>query len=246
MKILKKIFGFIWAVWGIAFFIFTLLIVTPLYLFIFLIGGENAEQNAHKLSRSWASVLFFFFVIRLKIHGKEKLDQNATYVFVSNHASQLDIPTCALATENFFKFLAKEELTKIPLLGFIIKKLYLTVSRQDKTDRARSMEKMINSLKNNVSVWIYPEGTRNKTNRPLKDFYDGAFRLAVDSKKPLAVLTIVGTKKLLPSGELFQFWPGVIHAYWSEPIIITENTDAVALKEEVKAIMTEILLNKSK
>lgn len=242
MTVLKKIFGFIWALWALIFFIFTLLIVTPLYLIIFLIGGKKAERNAHKLSRAWAAVLFFFFVVRLKVHGKEKLDPAATYIFVSNHASQLDIPTCALATDNFFKFLAKEELTKIPLLGFIIKKLYLTVSRQDKKDRARSMEKMILALKNNVSVWIYPEGTRNKTNRPLKEFYDGAFRLAVDSKHPIAVLTIVGAKKLLPPGEIFHFLPGVIHAYWSDPVEITETTEAQALKEEVMVKMMYYLV----
>jgi 1-acyl-sn-glycerol-3-phosphate acyltransferase len=244
MYVFKKIFRFFWAFWGALVFFISLLVVTPLYVIIFIFGGKNAERTAHKLSHSWAVCIFFMMGIILKVHGKEKLDQEQTYVFISNHSSILDIPVCVLATKHFFKYLAKEELTRIPLLGYIIKRLYLTVSRQDKQDRIRSIEKMTSALRNNISVWIYPEGTRNKTKKLLKDFYDGAFRLSVDSRKPLATLVIVGARELLPSGELLQFSPGIIHAYWLNPVLPPEGTDANVLKADIRAQMTDILLSK--
>lgn len=92
------------------------------------------------------------------------------YIFVSNHTSLLDVPFCAIVTPVTFRYLSKEELTKVPLFGYIIRKLYLSVNRKDEVSRARSLEKMKQSLQDGISIYLFPEGTRNKTNEPLKNF----------------------------------------------------------------------------
>lgn len=156
----------------------------------------------------------------------------------------LDIPVCAVACKNTFRFLAKAELGKIPLLGYVVRKTYIIVNRADRIGRSRSMEAMQKSLSELISVLIFPEGTRNKTSELLLDFRDGAFRLAVKMQKPVAVLTITGTRRLFySSGKSFRMRPGKIVAEWSKPIATTGKTEAdvPALIEQVRKIMMEHL-----
>ncbi len=245
MALFSKIFRFIWALWAGFVFLISLLLVTPVYLVIFVFLGKKGVRIGHKISRVWSWFLFTFFLIRIKIHNREILDKNQPYIFVSNHASQLDIPVWALATDHFFKFLAKKELIRVPLLGYIIKHLYLTVDRQSFRARAESMEVMKNALSNGTSVVIFPEGSRNRTNKPLMRFFDGAFQLGVQSGYPIAVLTIKNSGSLLPAGSLFQMAPGTIHCYW-EGVLSTEEPDTGGvqeLKKQAKFWMEQRLEN---
>lgn len=221
----------------------SLFIVTPLYALIFLIAGKKATVPAHRLSQAWAYWVIFFTGEWLTVYNRDLLDRNETYVFVSNHQSHLDIPTCAACTSHIFKFLAKEELGKAPLLGYIIRKLYITVDRSSLRARVLSMQKMEKTLNEGVSVWIYPEGTRNKSDEPLGPFFDGAFQLAIAAQKPVAVLTIIGTRKILPAGEMFQLHPSHVRAYWSEPISTAGmgKEDIPKLREQVRSLMLENL-----
>jgi len=234
-----KAFRFIWALWGFVVFIHSLIIVTILYAVIFISKGKKADITAHRLSRAWGWYLLFLFGIRLKVYGKENLNPETAYIFISNHQSQLDIPVASRTTANTFKFLAKEELTKIPLLGYIIKRLYITVGRDNWRDRALSMKKMQESLDKGVSVWIYPEGTRNKTDKPLGELFPGAFQLAAHTGRPIAVCTITGTGKLLPPGELFLMRPGLVKCYWEIPFTILgkSTADVNSAMEKVKGMM---------
>jgi 1-acyl-sn-glycerol-3-phosphate acyltransferase len=245
MYYLKKTLRFLFALWASLAVLVSLLIVTPLYTFIFLTSGKRAGQTAHKLSQLWGRYVLLVTGIRLRVHGREKLDPEETYVFVSNHRSQLDIPLCACATSHYFKFLAKVELVKIPLLGYIIRNLYITVGRKSLRDRVASLNKMKEALEDGASVWLYPEGTRNKSNEPLGPFFDGAFQLAIMSGRPLAVLTIKDTGRHLPAGELYQLIPGKVQAWWDEPNPTQGLTkaDIAGLREKVKSLMLGHLQN---
>ena len=218
------------------------------YPFIFLLfKKEKAPFIAHQLiSRPWSRVIFFFYGVRLNIKNQENLDINQTYVFIANHRSQLDIPTYAIATPHTIRFLSKAELTKIPLLGFIISRLYITVDRKDKAARAKSMDNMIKSLKDGISVFICPEGTRNKGIDPLLPFHDGAFRLAIQSQVPLAILVLKNADRLLSPKHPIELSPGTIYCHWCEPISTTGLTqdDLPSLKTKVINIMTSVLLSK--
>ncbi len=220
------------------------LIVIPAYFFVFIFLPEkSAPVNAHKVSRFWATLLFTCFFIRTDIKGKELINSNVAYIFISNHNSQLDIPLFARACSNTFRFLSKIEVTRIPLMGYIVKRIYITVDRKSREDRVKSVEKMKSSLLDErISVVLFPEGTRNRTDKPLLDFKDGAFRLAIDTQLPIAVLTILNTRDFLPATK-FEMKPGIIHATWSEPIEtkgLTAN-DVPMLKEKVKELLLKNL-----
>lgn len=166
------------------------------------------------------------------------------YVFVCNHRSQMDIPLFARASVGPFRFLSKIEVTKIPLIGYVVKRLYITVDRKSKEDRALSFKKMQDSLlKEKISIVIFPEGTRNRTKEHLIDFKDGAFRLAIDTKMPIAVLTILNSGEFSPAHKTMQLKPGFIKAIWTEPIPTDKMTidDVPKLKEMVRQRILEVL-----
>ena len=237
-RFLKILFG----VYASLFFIATLLVAFPLYFFVFLFfPDKKAPHIAHRIiSRSWARTLSWAFFTPARIKNESYIDPKKTYVMVANHRSQLDIPLYALACKNTFRFLAKAELAKIPLMGFIIRKLYMTVNRADRADRNKSLEVMKRSLDENISVFLCPEGTRNRyDDPPLLDFRDGAFRLAVLTKTPIAPLTVLNTGEKLSPLRPAELSPGPIYAVWDEPIDTSEMTmeDVPALKEKVRALM---------
>jgi 1-acyl-sn-glycerol-3-phosphate acyltransferase len=243
MKNFKKAFGFIFSIVAGILVLLSLVLVTPFYFIIFLTAGKKAEKYAVRVSRIWASIVLISCGVRLKVYNRNVIDPNRTYIIISNHRSYLDIPICARCTTLTFKFLAKAELTKIPLLGYIIKRLYITVRRQSMRDRVNAIKKMESEINRGISVWIYPEGTRNSTSEPLTEFQDGAFTLAVNTGRPILVLTIMDTRKLLPPGTLFQVIPGKVTAWWEKPIETTELTkkDIPALKDTVKQLMLKYM-----
>ncbi len=243
IRFFKALFG----IYAFLIFITTLLLVTPIYIFIFLAYSETKSPHiAHRvISRSWARVLTWVFFTPAKIINTELIDPKKTYVFVASHRSQLDIPLYALSNKNTIRFLAKAELTKIPLLGFIIKKLYLSVNRADRADRNRSFEIMRNSLNQEISVFLCPEGTRNRhEDPPLLDFRDGAFRLAILTKTPIAALTVLNTGEKLSPNHAIELAPGTLYAIWDEPIETSHMTleDLPALKEKVREQMISHLM----
>jgi 1-acyl-sn-glycerol-3-phosphate acyltransferase len=223
IRALKSLFG----IYAALMFALSLLVVTPLYILLFLIAPKKtAPHIAHRfISRNWAKLLFPVFFVLIKTRNRKHIDRKKVYVFVGNHRSQLDIPVYAVSCKNTIRFLAKEELTKIPLLGFIIRKLYISVNRKSQEDRQRSMQAMLQSLRDGVSIFICPEGTRNKTSEPLLPFKDGAFRVAIEAQVPLAVLTVKNAENLLSPLRPIELSPGMIECIWSPPIDTTGMTD---------------------
>jgi 1-acyl-sn-glycerol-3-phosphate acyltransferase len=244
MKYISLFFRFLFTFYSGILFVISFFIMIPPYVVVFNFWSkEKAPHVAHKFTQFWAQILFVIFIVKPKIKNKNYIDRNKTYVFVANHRSQMDIPVCCAACKNTFRFLAKAELIKAPLLGYMIKNLYITVVRSSKGDRSRSMDAMKKSIDEHISVSLFPEGTRNKTKNPLINFHDGAFRLAIKTQTPIAVLTIKDSDKVLPPvGPPFIF-PGIIHAEWSKPVETVGMTDddLPALKETVRNLMIGIL-----
>jgi 1-acyl-sn-glycerol-3-phosphate acyltransferase len=239
--ILIRLLRFLYGMLAAILFAASLLIVVPCYFLIFTFSSkEKAPHIAHKyVSRVWAKLFYIIFLIRVKAKGRELIDQNKTYVFVANHLSQLDIPAYVMVCRNTIRFLAKKELTRIPLMGYIIHKLYLSVDRSSPEARRQSMMNMRKALEDGISVFICPEGTRNRTSAPLLDFKDGAFRLAIEAQVPLAVLTVIDSQKLLSPLRPVELAPGTIHAIWDKPIDTTGMTEAdlPSLKEKARQLM---------
>jgi len=239
IRFFKTIFG----IYAALVFIVVMLLTLPGYFLVFwLAPKKKAPHWAHRyISYNWAATLFICYLIRWKVKNVDYLDRHENYVFVANHSSALDIPAYALSCKNTFRFLSKAELAKLPVLGFIIRNLYITVDRSNKSDRAKSMEAMLKSLNDGVSIFLCPEGTRNRTTELLLPFRDGAFRTAIEAQVPIAVLTVKNANKLLNTNRPLELRPGKVELIWSKPLSTKGMTmDDV---EKLKATAREQMLS---
>lgn len=243
MQLLKKIFGFIWALWGGFWFMLVALVFTPIYAVVFAIWGKKYTLhcvwiNCHYLS----PFLLAMNLIRVRVHHRELIDKSRTYVFVGNHLTAIDILATATAMPIPMRFLAKIETRNIPVFGYMVKMLGIRVDRKSKESREKSYQLMADALQRGESLYIYPEGTRNRTTEPLKEFKDGAFKVAIMAQVPVAVQTLVGVKNV-NNPEGFQLYPGVADVYWSQPIETAGMTmdDLPRLKEMVRQQMLQHL-----
>lgn len=89
-----------------------------------------------------------------------------------------------------------------------------------------------------MHMCIYPEGTRNRTTEPLKPFYDGAFKLAVDTQKPIIPCIITGTKTAMPVNKFFYLLPVKLQMHFLAPVL-PDHTGVKELKEKVFVLMKE-------
>ncbi len=243
MQTLKNTFALFWLVWGALVFMSVVAPLTIVYFVVLAIGGKRYSMKCVWVNCRYASPLILRLIcIRLKIHGSEKIDPNRTYVFVSNHRAQIDIISNAAAVPVPIRFLAKSEVKFIPLFGFMVKMLGIMVDRKSKESREKSFQYMAEAIGKGESLFIYPEGTRNRSNEPLKEFKDGAFRVAILAQAPIAVQTLVNTRELNDPRK-FHLLPGTVQLYWSKPIETKGLTieDIPALKEKVKEEMLKHL-----
>ncbi|MCC7303673.1 MAG: 1-acyl-sn-glycerol-3-phosphate acyltransferase [Bacteroidia bacterium] len=235
------------AVYGTLLFALTLILAVPTYFFVFtFFPPQRAPRAAHQVSRFWAGVLMFFLMVRVRVKNREILDPNAVYVVIANHLSQLDIPTYAIACTPVVRFLAKAELGKIPLLGYVIRRTYLMVKREDKADRHKIMIAMQKTLEEGIGLFLCPEGTRNRTEQALLPFKDGAFRLAIRAQVPLAVLVVYNSHLRNRPAQPLSLVPGTIEAEWLEVVDTRGMTeeDVEKLRDRVWSGMKTKILNR--
>jgi 1-acyl-sn-glycerol-3-phosphate acyltransferase len=238
MKIFKNIFGRVWAVWGIISFIVTFLIVFIPSMFTYLLPDAKGTALFIRLARIWMRVWLTLVGCPVTVRGRKNFERGKTYVVTFNHNSLLDVPLSCPFVPGANKTIAKTSFTKVPLFGWYYRKGSVLVDRNNETSRRQSFEEMKNVLRKGMHMCIYPEGTRNRTTEPLKKFYDGAFKLAVETKTPIIPTLIFNTKKALPVNKSFYFLPHKLEMHFLEPVE-SANISAEQLKEKVFGIMKD-------
>ncbi|MCH5597687.1 lysophospholipid acyltransferase family protein [Niabella ginsengisoli] len=206
MNILKEIAGRVWATWGLISFIATFLIVLPISLISYLIPEPGGTGYLIRVSRVWMRVWMFLIACPIKIKGAENFEKGKSYVVTCNHNSLLDIPLSSPFIPGANKTIAKMSFAKIPLFGLYYAKGSVLVDRRSERSRKESFDKMKWVLKMGMHMCIYPEGTRNRTREPLKPFYNGAFKLAHETKTAVIPTVISGTKEAVPLHKTFFFY----------------------------------------
>ena len=235
MQLLKNILGRFFAAWAMLTFIATMLIVLVPTAFLGFWSEPKRTILFIRLSRIWMAVWLPLAGIRLIIKGREKFAKGENYVVVCNHNSFMDVPVTSPGIPGGNKTIAKIEMARIPLFGLIYKRGSVLVDRKSEESRLKSYTYMKRVLEMGLHMCIYPEGTRNKTNKPLKEFKDGAFRLAIETGKPVIPAVLFNTKKVLPQHKAFYFWPSTIEMHFLDPVT-TEGlqlTDVKQLKETI-------------
>jgi 1-acyl-sn-glycerol-3-phosphate acyltransferase len=240
MKIVKEILGRIFALWALIIFAGSLLIVS-IPVWITAVWPEPKRTiNFFKIVQLWMNFFFGFCGVRRVIKGRDYFKKGQNYVVVCNHNSFMDVPLSVTAVPPN-KTIAKAEMAKIPVFGLIYKRGSVLVDRKSEESRRKSFQKMKAVLDMGLHMCIYPEGTRNKTSEPLQRFHDGAFKLAIETKKQIIPALIFHTSKVLPRKPFF-FWPHKIEIHFL-PTVDIENKTSNQVKEEVYTIMKNYLLD---
>jgi 1-acyl-sn-glycerol-3-phosphate acyltransferase len=176
---------------------------------------------------------------RFRTSGVRIRDPRRPYVAVSNHESYADIFLIShLPWE--MKWLSKEEVFRIPLMGWMMRMAGdIGVKRGKAASRAEALEQIRDRLRKNVSVMIFPEGTRSPTEQMLP-FRDGAFRVAIEFGLPILPIVVAGTRHAMARGS-FVFNRARAEARVLEPIETAGMTlmDARALRDEVRRRIDE-------
>ena len=188
--------------------------------------GDRGVRITYAFLRFWSWVFSKLNRIPYEISGREHILPGKSYIYVCNHTSFLDIPGLCLALPGQFRPLAKKELLKIPVFGWIARTAAVIVDRSNHGSRVKSLEKLTKILSKRISILIFPEGTQNRSMELLQPFKDGAFRIALETKQPILPIMIMGAGKLMPPGK-FQVFPGKIRITIGEEI----PTDSYSAKD---------------
>lgn len=239
MQLLRKVAEHVYFFYGILLFVLTMLvIVIPVWL-LRLLPEPMASYALHPVFKAWMSVFLPLAGCPVFRKGKKNFKKGTNYVVVLNHNSLIDIPVSSPWIPGPNKTLAKAEMARIPLFSVIYRAGSILVDRKQNSSRRESYIKMQQMLEKGLHLCLYPEGTRNKTDKPLQPFYDGAFTVAIKAQKDIIPGLLFNTRDIYRSGDKYNARPRPIHIHFLEPVSTKGLTleDATALKEKVYHIM---------
>jgi 1-acyl-sn-glycerol-3-phosphate acyltransferase len=238
---LKALFTF----YGLILFIVIMLLLFPIVIVASLFGKVKGGNFIYKVCQLWADVIFVLWGIFHKNYFEVPHDTNKQYVFVFNHISYMDIPVLLKAIRRqHFRILGKAEMSKVPIFGFFYKSAVVMVDRGDAQKRVASVLQLKSVIRKNISVVIAPEGTFNMTHHALKEFYDGAFKVAIETQTPIKPILFLDTFDRLNYKNILSLTPGKSRAIYLEEVSVEGLTlkDLSSLKKKVYLLMEEKLI----
>lgn len=216
-------------------------LLLPFFVIAFFMSPFKGGNLVITLSRCWADIFFFMNLMKVEIIYEEPHDRSKEYIFVSNHISYLDIPMMVKVIRGQqVRILGKAEMAQIPIFGSIYKRGAVTVDRGHSGKRKESVNKLIEFINKKVSVFICPEGTFNMTHQPLKSFYNGAFKIAIETQKPIRPIVFLDTYDRLNYKSIFSLNPGKCRA------VYLAQTDTKGLTIDDVSFLKEKVFNQMK
>jgi 1-acyl-sn-glycerol-3-phosphate acyltransferase len=172
-----KPFQILYVIYALLLFLVLMIPVFIWSVIVSLFGRIKGGNLIYKACMLWGDIWFALLFIRHKNIHETSFNKGKSYIFVANHISYFDTPALVKTFRQPVRPLGKVEMTKIPIFGFIYKRAIVTVDRSSAHNRANSVLLLKSILNKGISVLVFPEGTFNMTGKPLKSFYDGAFKL---------------------------------------------------------------------
>lgn len=163
---------------------------------------------------------------KLEVSGLENIDPKQTYVMVANHQSIFDI-VVLFRMKADFKWVSKESLFRIPIFGWCMSLCqYIRLRRGDGSSIKKAYREAAENLRKNMSVMFFPEGTRSDT-KDMRQFQNGAFKLAIKEKRPILPISINGTINAIPKGS----WIAKKKAFCRLTVLPSISTEKLQIKD---------------
>ncbi|MFY8166677.1 MAG: lysophospholipid acyltransferase family protein [Sediminibacterium sp.] len=242
---MKKVTSSLKVIYSLYVFIIfsSLTILSALGLLIILpFGKEKLGNRIYKICRYWSKLFYLFAGIRHKEIYESYHHFNKPHIFVANHNSYMDIPPIVQLKHQPIRALGKFESSKIPIFGWIYKAAVIMVDRSSPTKRAQSLRNLKMALQQGISIFIFPEGTFSMTSRkPLKAFYNGAFKLAIEMQIPIQPVLMVDAVDRMHFDNVLTLSPGINRVVYLPTVQVEGYTieQMEELKDHVFQLMDE-------
>lgn len=176
-------------------------------------------------ARSFSEKALKIMNIKLELEGLENL-KNQPCIYTLNHQSNFDMATFGAVYPENTVIIGKKELIWFPFFGLFYKASgNIMIDRKNKTKAIDSLDQVVSEIKNRkVSVWVFPEGTRNKTGKGLLPFKKGSFHMAIAAKVPVVPVVCSPVKKVIDSKNK-KFLGGTLKIQVLPPISTKDMTE---------------------
>ncbi len=233
-------------IWRFLFFFNGILTFILLYpIFYILLSREKWFGKVFKLKKVWANLILFNVGIRCKVLSSPVLDPKQAYIICPNHASFLDIVTTYLAIPNYFHFMGKAELKKVPFFNKFFENMNILVDRSSIIGSHKAFIRAGSDIDKGISIAIFPEATIPACAPMLGRYKNGAFKLAIEKQIPIVPVVYLDNWRLLPDGirKKTGGQPGTSRVIIHEPIQTKGFTDneLEQLKKKVHDVIQETL-----
>ncbi len=183
--------------------LYTFIIAIPLFSIITVLAGIGAtaasllgiDVLAHRhVPMWWGRLGLKLFLLKVEVKGAEKVDPKQSYIFLANHQGYLDILLLYGYLKHTFKWMMKEYLKKMPVVGWTCMITHQIFVGDSLSSIQTAITNARKALHSGMSMTIFPEGTRTYDGK-LGPFKRGAFMLANEIGLPLVPITINGSFK---------------------------------------------------
>ena len=199
------------------------IIAVGVIFFGLLIGLFGESDVSERLLRAWCRLVLLCAGARVvaRVHP---LDQSRTYVFVSNHTSNIDVPSIVSVSPEPLRFIGKQELSRIPLFGWAARRMgHVFIDRRDSHGAAKAIGERIARGLAGVGLFFFAEGTRSTTDE-LLPFKKGAAIAALEARVDCVPIGVAGAREVLAPKGFSLFRPGTIAVVFGPPIPIADHT----------------------
>ncbi len=166
--------------------------------------------------RIWAPLLVWGSGARVEVTGLEQVDLSRPHLFAVNHQSIIDIPVIFCALPVNLRFIVKEELRRVPFLGWYIAAMGMIFVHRERRRSVTQVRQVTELIASGGSVVYFPEGKRSRGGRILP-FKTGAFVPAIEAGVPVVPVALTGTARVLPPGT-FRVRPGPVRIAIGQPL----------------------------
>lgn len=244
MKGLLKPLQWIYSIYALVLFVAIMLVIFPFVIIASFFGRIKGGNMILRLCMLWGDLWFPLIFIWNKKLYEAPHEKSRSYIFVCNHISYLDAAIIVKAFRQHIRPLGKVEMSRVPIFGFIYRKAIVAVDRSSPAHRANSVRILKSILGKGISVLVFPEGTFNMTTEPVKNFYDGAFRIAIETKTPVKPVLFLDAYRRLSYKSVFSLTPGPNRILFLDefPVDGYSFEDIPVLREKVHAVMKQKMI----
>lgn len=202
----------------------SIVIVVTLIPLAILAGIFGDRPAADFVTRLWCRIVLLCAGARLEVRELAPLDPAKSYVFVSNHTSNMDVPAIVAASRVPVRFVAKKELRPVPIFGWAAHRAgHVFIDRRDSTGATRAIAGRMARGLSGIALFFFAEGTRSTTEEMLP-FKKGAAVVALQSGLDCVPIAIAGAREVLKPKSTFLFRPGRIAVVFGPPVPIAGHT----------------------